>query len=564
MTFSEQLTSNDVVVVARLLEVPPPSDDPDADFPKAQFEIVQVIKGVDFVAPEMKFSTQLVGTYPIGEKFLVMGVDPPKLAWTTPMKASDRVFQYLQDIQSLPAKGPKRLEFFQNFFEDKESILAFDAYDEFALASYADLIAMKDQLQHDKLIAWILDPEISVNRRRLYFTLLGICGTAEDTKILEDLIRSNDRKKRAGLDALIASYLTLKGPAGVDLIEEIFLVDTEADYVDANAAVMALRFHGTELKLIPKERIVVAIRHLLDRPKMADMIIPDLARWEDWTVMERLVQMFKDADEESNWLRVPVITYLRACPKPEAKVYIEELSKIDPESVRRADFFLGGFGDEDSEDDDSGDDESAKPATNSPEKIDQPETADPAATPKLVGTASSALLANNSVVDLLTDREEFVSSISGNSSEISTDTPAISTDSKSVVGALDVATRDHVVLKVFVDPAPLPVSLGQVGSSDRSVEAEVEIPISSNKTLTKSIPTANRNDSPFVPNSSANRGEVIPFADVAPTIVETSPIAAVAVPNLTWSIIFVPMGISLLLFLLLWCVVNGWFERLIF
>lgn len=564
MTFSEQLTSNDVVVVARLLEVPPPSDDPDADFPKAQFEIVQVIKGVDFVAPEMKFSTQLVGTYPIGEKFLVMGVDPPKLAWTTPMKASDRVFQYLQDIQSLPAKGPKRLEFFQNFFEDKESILAFDAYDEFALASYADLIAMKDQLQHDKLIAWILDPEISVNRRRLYFTLLGICGTAEDTKILEDLIRSNDRKKRAGLDALIASYLTLKGPAGVDLIEEIFLVDTEADYVDANAAVMALRFHGTELKLIPKERIVVAIRHLLDRPKMADMIIPDLARWEDWTVMERLVQMFKDADEESNWLRVPVITYLRACPKPEAKVYIEELSKIDPESVRRADFFLGGFGDEDSEDDDSGDDESAKPATNSPEKIDQPETADPAATPKLVGTASSALLANNSVVDLLTDREEFVSSISGNSSEISTDTPAISTDSKSVVGALDVATRDHVVLKVFVDPAPLPVSLGQVGSSERSVEAEVEIPISSNKTLTKSIPTANRNDSPFVPNSSANRGEVIPFADVAPTIVETSPIAAVAVPNLTWSIIFVPMGISLLLFLLLWCVVNGWFERLIF
>ena len=564
MTFSEQLTSNDVVVVARLLEVPPPSDDPDADFPKAQFEIVQVIKGVDFVAPEMKFSTQLVGTYPVGERFLVMGVDPPKLAWTTPMKASDRVFQYLQDIQSLPAKGPKRLEFFQNFFEDKESILAFDAYDEFALASYADLIAMKDQLQHDKLIAWILDPEISVNRRRLYFTLLGICGTAEDTKILEELIRSNDRKKRAGLDALIASYLTLKGPAGVDLIEEIFLVDTEADYVDANAAVMALRFHGTELKLIPKERIVVAIRHLLDRPKMADMIIPDLARWEDWTVMERLVQMFKDADEESNWLRVPVITYLRACPKPEAKVYIEELSKIDPESVRRADFFLGGFGDEDSEDEDSGDGESAKPATKSPEKIDQPETADPAATLKLVGTASSELLANGAVVDLLTDREDFVSIISANSSEISTDTPAISTDSESVVGELDAATRDYVVLKVSVDPAPLPVSLGQVGSIDRSVESEVEIPISSNKTLTKSIPTANRDDSPFVSNSSANRGEVIPFADVAPTIVETSPIAAVAVPNLTWSIIFVPMGISLLLFLLLWCVVNGWFERLIF
>jgi hypothetical protein len=72
LTFSEQLDSNDVVVVAKLLEIPAPVDDPDADFPKAKFEIVRVVKGEKFVGTGMKFRTQLVGNYPEGQKFLVM------------------------------------------------------------------------------------------------------------------------------------------------------------------------------------------------------------------------------------------------------------------------------------------------------------------------------------------------------------------------------------------------------------------------------------------------------------------------------------------------------------
>ena len=341
LTFSEQMNANDIAVVAKLVEVPVPNPDPDADFPKATFEIMKILKGEKFVKSGMTFKTQLVGVYPEGQKFLIMGIDPPRVAWTTPMKASDRVFDYLATIQKLPEKGPERLIFFQDYFEDEEPVLAFDAYDEYARAPYEDLIGMKDQMKREQLIEWIKSPKTSVNRRRLYFTMLGVCGTQDDIPLLEELISSDSRKKRAGLDALIACYLNLKKADGVQLIEDRFLKNQEADYVDTLAAVSALRFQGTEVDFIPKKRIVAAVRHLLDRPKMADMIIPDLARWEDWSVMDKLVQMFKDADADSNWLRVPVITYLRACPKQEAKTYIEELRKIDPEAVERADFFLG-------------------------------------------------------------------------------------------------------------------------------------------------------------------------------------------------------------------------------
>ena len=75
---------------------------------------------------------------------------------------------------------------------------------------------------------------------------------------------------------------------------------------------------------------------MLDRPQLADLVIADLARWQDWAVMDRLVTLFKNATDETSWVRVPVINYLQACPLPEAKERLAELAKLDPESVKKA------------------------------------------------------------------------------------------------------------------------------------------------------------------------------------------------------------------------------------
>ena len=525
LTFSEQLGANDIAVVAKLIEIPPPSNDPNADFPKAKFEIVQVLKGEKFVDVNMSFKTQLVGTYPKGQKFLVMGVDPPKVAWTTPMKASDRVFKYLNEIQDLPESGGERLVFFQNYFEDEESVLAFDAYDEFARAPYADLIAMKDQMEREKLIGWIKDTDTSVSRKRLYFTMLGVCGKKEDTELLEDLITSGSRKKRAGLDALIACYLTLKGESGVDLIEKTFLADQEVDYVDTLAAVSALRFHGTEVDIIPKKRIVIAVRHLLDRPKMADMIIPDLARWEDWSVMERLVQMFKDADTDSNWLRVPVITYLRACPKPEAKTYIEELRKIDPESVQRADFFLGVG------DDDWGDDEAENTEGGGEEKdsVDSGETGE--------GTSESA--GEESQSDDGADKYVVMKV------------------------ALDSEEQQPPPPSTIASPADEPNGNESLAGTQTVSTTANHLP--STKTSANIVPEPNLESSALVSKTADSMAAQSNPAQIAQSVTPSSPIAATTPSyELGWQIILIPMAASVAIFLLLWSVVNGWFERLIF
>jgi hypothetical protein len=158
--------------------------------------------------------------------------------------------------------------------------------------------------------------------------------------MLEEMLKTSDRKAKGGLDAMIGCYLTLQGEEGVKLIEDLYLANTEAEYADTYSALMALRFHGTEGGVIPKERVVKAVRHMLKRPTLADLIIPDLARWEDWDSMDELVTLFKEADEKSSWVRVPVINFLRACPLPEAKERLAELEKIDPMAVKRANQFF--------------------------------------------------------------------------------------------------------------------------------------------------------------------------------------------------------------------------------
>ncbi|MFO0821484.1 MAG: hypothetical protein U1A77_26305 [Pirellulales bacterium] len=341
-TLTEEIAAMDAAIIAVLDELPkaPKADDVGDEVVKAKFRIFKVIKGEKLLGKTKAVESVYFGEAKPGKKFFITGVGPENLQWSTPLPLSDRGEQYILALDKLPKSGPERLEFFQQYFEDKDDLLARDAYDEFAKTPYDIVQALKPKMQHDKIVGWIKDVNVSTSRRRLYFTLLGVCGGPNDLPLLESMIKSEDRKQRAGLDAMLACYLLLKGPDGLPLVEELFLANNKSDYADTYAAIMALRFHGNDVKVLPKQRVVQSLRIMLNRPNLADLVIPDLARWEDWSSMDRLVKLFKEADDKTSWVKVPVINFLRTCPLPEAKERIKELEKLDPESVRRANTFF--------------------------------------------------------------------------------------------------------------------------------------------------------------------------------------------------------------------------------
>ena len=340
-TFSEEMASMDVVVLAKLVEglqqVPQPGST--GELPKSKFEVTELIKGKAWAKVGQQIEAHYFGKPDKNANYLIMGTDPPHLMWSTPLSLSPAGRDYLLEVAELP-KDRSRLEFFLNYLENDDEMLARDAYDEFGKAPYADVTALREKIDRQQLVEWIRDPDVPVSRRRLYLTMLGVAGTAADTEMLEAFMRSDDRKQKAGLDAMIACYLTLKGPEGMSLVEQLFLGNDQAEYSDTYAAIMAVRFHGTESDAIPRDRLLEGLRMVLDRADLADLVIPDLARWEDWSVMPRLVDLFKNADDDSNWVRVPVVNYLRACPLDTAKQEIEALKKIDPDAIARANTFF--------------------------------------------------------------------------------------------------------------------------------------------------------------------------------------------------------------------------------
>ena len=345
-TFSEEIGAMDVAAFARLVPGQPLDDergtiedDPYADVPPSKFEVTEVLKGDSWVKPEQVLEIHHYGVKKSDAVYLIMGTDAPQVIWSSPLAMSSLGAAYVKEALAQPPT-PERLQFFQRYLEHADEMLARDAYDEFAKAPYADVVAIKDAMDRDRLTAWIQDPDVPASRRRLYLTMLGVCGRPEDAALLEKLMTSDDRVQKSGLDAMVACYLMLTGEQGLPLIEKLFLNDPEAEYADTYAAIMALRFHGAETEVLSREQILNGFRAVLTRPELADLVIPDLARWEDWSVIPRLLELYRTANDEANWVRVPIVNYMRACPLPEAEGIVQQLREIDPDAVRRASAFF--------------------------------------------------------------------------------------------------------------------------------------------------------------------------------------------------------------------------------
>lgn len=389
-TLGEELASTDAAVLARLVKAPPPYDPTkdngasyrslDPEMTNATFEIVEKLRGGEHLIGTETIEVPFFGQPDKDKLFLITGIRTDRVDWTTPLPLSKPAEGYIRKLLGLPKDGPERLMFFQDYLEHEDPMLAQDAYDEFARAPYDLLVGLKDQMHHDRLVEWIHEVELPPSRRQLYLTMLGVCGTEGDLPMLEyymastaphykaaadaalaaglaispgafqpllyDAAERHDRFKRTGLDALIACYLTLKGAEGLPLVEELFLKDPNGEYKDTFSAIAAIRFHGDQTDIIPRQRLAESLRIVLDNATFADLVVPDLSRWEDWGVMDRLAQMFQEA-EKTSYVRLPIATYMLIAAEQEGDVgeqaasHLEEFRQVDSQTVDDAERNLG-------------------------------------------------------------------------------------------------------------------------------------------------------------------------------------------------------------------------------
>ncbi len=290
-----------------------------------------------------------------GDLFLLTGTMGTVIEWGSPLEVTETSFNYVTQAPSTETAPETRLAYFVKFLEFPDTLISNDAYAEFANAPYKNFVPIAKQLPREKLRKWLSDPQTPQTRLGLYGMMLGLCGTPEDAELMEHKIGEKTEDFRLGIDGIIGGYLLLKGEAGLKFIDETKLRNRQVPFSETYAAMQALRFMWNYGEgVIEKERLRASMRTLLDRPELADLVIADLARWEDWTVQDRLMGLYGAEAYDIPSIKRAIIRYMLVSAKykkkddkeePPAHValgkkHLETLRAKDPKTVKDAERFF--------------------------------------------------------------------------------------------------------------------------------------------------------------------------------------------------------------------------------
>ncbi|MEO1993762.1 MAG: hypothetical protein ABGZ17_00625, partial [Planctomycetaceae bacterium] len=246
-----------------------------------------------------------------GELFLLFGKGNDTLQWETPEEITETSYQYVAQSPSREVQATKRLRYYLRFLEYSDAFIANDAFAEFSKAPYAEVKKLASDLPRNRLRSWLFDGQVRPIRRGLYGLMLGLCGQEQDRQKMRAMIISESTEYRLGIDGVMGGYLLLAGAAGLDVIDTHQLRNREAAFSETFAAMQALRFmwsYGNQR--ISKDRLRQSLRILLDRPKLAEIVITDLARWQDWSIQTQLMTMFTDQRFQDKFTRRAIAAFL--------------------------------------------------------------------------------------------------------------------------------------------------------------------------------------------------------------------------------------------------------------
>ena len=332
LTLTEQLTQADAAVLVKWVDGKPPTE---KSAGSTTYSIVEVSRGSK---ETLKKDDKLtVPRYRAGKKddlFLLFGTKDKEIDWSSPLEVTEVTYQYIVQAPSSESPTTKRLEYFLKFLEFSDQLVSNDAYGEFANAPYEDIVKIKDKMDRTKIAKWVVNKETSPTRLGLYGLLLGLCGNEDDAKMMEKKIEEQTQDFRLGIDGLISGYLLLTGEKGMETIDKSKLRDKKAPFSETYAAMQALRFMWTYGNgRVSKDRLRQSMRELLDRPELADLVVADLARWEDWSVQERLMKLYGQGEYSIPSIKRAIVRYLLTAAKVQPPKG-DEIKKDDPTATK--------------------------------------------------------------------------------------------------------------------------------------------------------------------------------------------------------------------------------------
>lgn len=294
----------------------------------------------------------------VGDLYLLTGTRTKSgtVDWEAPVEITETAFHYVMQAPSPEEPQPKRLAYFLKFLESSNDFIANDAYNEFALAAFEDVLPLQDQLPLEKLRTWIQAASDGngpvTSRSGLYGVLLGIGGTRADAEFLKAAMIDRPRDTKLGMEGAIIGYLFLSGAEGVRILQAQILSAPESTFDSIYPVLMGIDMVWTYGRdRVPAESLIAAMRSILDHPRAREFAILALSRWKDWESTERLVDLYDRSTADEDGVRNNIITFMLNCARATREVegqlvpisqasraaeFIERLRRDDPVAIERA------------------------------------------------------------------------------------------------------------------------------------------------------------------------------------------------------------------------------------
>ncbi|QDT40259.1 hypothetical protein Pan241w_03150 [Gimesia alba] len=351
---TEQLSQADVAVLASWVEAEEGTLEQSG---KTVFEIKELVRQPQNANFKAGTRVTIQRHYPgkTGALFLLLGSRGAQIKWDDPIEVTEASFRYITQAPGLEQATTQRLKYFLKFLEHPDQTIANDAFAEFANAPFEHITPLAQELPREKLQSWLASSKTPVPRLGLYGLLMGLCGQESEIAFMEQKINEPAEELRLGIGGLISGYLMLTGAEGLTKIEQSKFRAKEVAFSETYAAMQALSFIWTfGNHNIKKDRLRASMRLLLDRPELADLAVANLARWEDWSVMDRLMELYGQEDYQNRSVKKAIIRYLMVAAKgkqqsgegpdaatvEKARQRLDKLRNEDPATVKSAERFF--------------------------------------------------------------------------------------------------------------------------------------------------------------------------------------------------------------------------------
>jgi hypothetical protein len=206
-----------------------------------------------------------------------------------------KIADYLKGALALKDKDIKtRLEFFYRYLDAADVEISNDAYNEFALADYADYRPIAEKADPDAVAKWLTDPSTPANRFGLYGSLLGHCGQAKHADTLRAVLNDPKRKFGSGMDGVLAGWVLVDRQAGWQYLADL-LRDPKSDLLLRHAGLRTVDFlWAIRPDVVPQDKLLAGVLPVLEQPDIGDLVVDKLRKWQSWEHTERVLALTND------------------------------------------------------------------------------------------------------------------------------------------------------------------------------------------------------------------------------------------------------------------------------